>query len=293
MRKIIVSACLAGINCRHDGRNKADPRVVELVRSGTAIPLCPEQLGGLPTPRPEAQIASEDPLQVVDEYGVDVTENFLRGAQEVLKVAELVGAEEAILKERSPSCGVHFVWKRNEEGQPALVQGMGVTARLLAQRGLRLRSEEDLPPTVERRHVVTAFLIRRDHVPRVLILRRSGKVGTYQGRWAGVSGYLEPGADPLQQALREIAEEVGLDASRAKLLGQGKPLPVDDGTHLWLVHPFVFEVPEDFEPSLDWEHTETRWIGPEELNHYDTVPGLREAFEAAWSAARQPQDGQT
>jgi uncharacterized protein YbbK (DUF523 family)/8-oxo-dGTP pyrophosphatase MutT (NUDIX family) len=289
MGKIIVSACLAGINCRHDGRNKADPRIVELVRSGVAIPLCPEQLGGLPTPRPEAQIASYDPLRVVDEYGVDVTENFLRGAQEVLKVAELVGADQAILKERSPSCGVHFVWRRNEDGDPVLQQGMGVTARLLAQRGLRLSSEEDLPSAPQRRQVVTAFLLRKDNGPRVLILRRSGRVGTYQGRWAGVSGYLEPGVQPLQQALQEIEEEVGLHASQAKLVGQGQPLPVDDSEHLWLIHPFVFEVPPDFEPRLDWEHTEVRWIRPDEFDSYETVPGLRDAFMEAWKAAeRQP-----
>ncbi len=291
MGKIIVSACLAGVNCRHDGRNKADPRIVELVRSGAAVPVCPEQLGGLPTPRPEAQIASEDPLRVVDEFGVDVTENFVRGAQEVLKIAQLVGAEEAILKERSPSCGVHYVWTRNEEGEPALVQGMGVTARLLAQHGLRLRSEEDLPAASQRRPVVTAFLIRRDDSPKVLILRRSGRVGTYRGRWAGVSGYLEPGTHPLQQALQEISEEVGLDPSRVRLVAQGQPLPVDDGDNLWLVHPFIFEVPTDFEPSLDWEHTEACWVSPEELGTRETVPGLREAFLAAWSAEAR-EDGQ-
>ncbi len=291
MGKIIVSACLAGVNCRHDGGNKAHPYIVQLVRSGAAIPVCPEQLGGMPTPRPEAHIASEDPLLVVDEFGTDVTENFLRGAHEVLKIADLVQAQEAILKERSPSCGIHFIWRKLPTGDIGLTPGMGVTARLLAQRGIPLRSEEDLSMPTDPRQVVTAFLIRDKDNPKVLILRRSQQVGTYQGRWAGISGYLEPGTQPLQQALQEIQEEAGIAPSHVRLMAQAEPLSVADGNLQWLVYPFIFELLPPSEPVLDWEHTEARWIDPKEFDSFETVPGLKAAFTAAWSVFKARQHG--
>ena len=147
---ILVSACLASVRCRHDGRSKPDPRITDLVRRGRAIPVCPEQLGGLPTPREPANLIpgpTPATLRVLTTSGADVTENFRRGAEETLRIAELTGARRAILKERSPSCGTGWVWQQVPgEAEPRLAPGPGVTARRLAEHGLELFSEETWPP---------------------------------------------------------------------------------------------------------------------------------------------------
>lgn len=137
---IIVSACLAGLATTHDGRAKPHPKVLELVRQGKAILVCPEQLGGLPTPRPEAEISGHG--RVVDINGVDVTDNYLHGAREALKAARLAGSTKAILKARSPSCGSAEIYDGTFSG--TLKQGEGVTAAALRRAGLEVVSEEDL-----------------------------------------------------------------------------------------------------------------------------------------------------
>ena len=132
-KPIIISACLAGYSCRYDGRHKEMPYLKERVKRGEVIPLCPEQLGGLPTPRSKAQIEGGDGLdvlsgkaRVVDENGMDVTRQFLRGADEVLKLARDLGAVKALLCDGSPSCGPRYI--RRGAG---VVEGMGVCAALL------------------------------------------------------------------------------------------------------------------------------------------------------------------
>jgi 8-oxo-dGTP diphosphatase len=128
--------------------------------------------------------------------------------------------------------------------------------------------------------VVTCFLLRRSPGgDEVLLLRRSQQVGTYRGRWAGVSGYLEE-ANPLAQAYREIEEEAGLARDEVTLLRAGESLVVVDAEadRSWIVHPFLFEVRPDAQVRVDWEHTEARWVRPEEVSAFDTVPQLAEAL---------------
>lgn len=137
--KIIVSACLAGLSCRYDCKLKPDAKIVELVRQGKAVPVCPEQLGGLPTPR----IASERRgNQVVQKDGTDVTENFQRGAEEALKLAQLIGAKQAILKARSPSCGKGQTYDGTFTG--TLTNQDGVFAELCQKNGIKVTTEEEL-----------------------------------------------------------------------------------------------------------------------------------------------------
>jgi uncharacterized protein YbbK (DUF523 family) len=136
---IVVSACLAGIPCRWDCGSKPHPKAAALVREGKAIPLCPEQLGGLATPRPPSEIRGG---RVVSKTGADVTEVFEKGARIVLDVALRNGCAEAILKARSPSCGPGFVYDGTFSG--VIVPGDGITARLLKANGIRVRSEEEL-----------------------------------------------------------------------------------------------------------------------------------------------------
>lgn len=102
MEKFLVSACLLGINCRYDGKNAHREKVIKLLKKKCVIFACPEQLGGLTTPRPKNKIARG---VVINESGVDVTEEFHRGAAEFLKIANVFGVKKLILKSKSPSCG--------------------------------------------------------------------------------------------------------------------------------------------------------------------------------------------
>jgi len=125
------------------------------------------------------------------------------------------------------------------------------------------------------REVVTAFL---RHQGRILLVRRSGAVGTYRGRWSAISGYLERA--PLDQALTEIREETGLAPEQVHLVAKGRPVEFSDAQLgvRWRVHPFLFEVDEPGAVTLDWENLELRWVDPAELGDYPTVPALAEAY---------------
>ncbi len=136
---IIVSACLADVRCRYDGTAKPCDEVIRLVAEGKAVPVCPEQLGGLPTPRVPAEIRGD---RVITRDGVDVTEAFRRGAQETLKLAKLVDAKAALLKARSPSCGSGKIYDGSFSGK--LVDGDGVFADLCKINGIDVKTEEEL-----------------------------------------------------------------------------------------------------------------------------------------------------
>ena len=127
----------------------------------------------------------------------------------------------------------------------------------------------------EEKHVVTCFL---EHADKILILRRSSKVGTYQRKWAGISGYMEKGE--LEQAFAEISEETELYKNDLQLIKKGMPLEVIDRglNKKWVVHPFLFHVKAPEKIKINWEHTEMRWIKPGQLGRYETVPGLKEAL---------------
>ena len=125
------------------------------------------------------------------------------------------------------------------------------------------------------KRVVTCFL---ESDGEILILRRSRQVGSYQGKWAGVSGYIETTAD--EQALVEIEEETGLSQEDLKLIKRGEPLSIEDERIgiKWVVHPYLFHIEDRGKIKIDWEHKETRWIKPEEIGNYQTVPKLKETL---------------
>jgi 8-oxo-dGTP pyrophosphatase MutT (NUDIX family) len=112
---------------------------------------------------------------------------------------------------------------------------------------------------------------------KILILRRSGKVGTYRGRWGAVAGYIEEGETPDEAACKEIEEEAGV--KEAKLIKRGEPFEFLDSELgvVWVVHPYRFAVETD-QIHIDWEHVESRWIRPEELGSYEIVPKLDESW---------------
>lgn len=136
---IIVSACLAGVGCRYDGTAKPCEVVLRLVAEGRAIPVCPEQLGGLPTPRQPSERVGK---RVLSKDGGDVTAEFQRGAEEVMELARLAGAKQAILKSRSPSCGCGRIYDGTFSG--TIIEGNGVLAELCLRTGMEVKTEEDL-----------------------------------------------------------------------------------------------------------------------------------------------------
>jgi uncharacterized protein YbbK (DUF523 family) len=145
---ILVSACLAGRACRFDGSAAADDAVRRLVAQKRAVLVCPEEAGGLPTPRPPAEIvggSGEDVLEgrarVVTRDGRDVTPAYLEGAYRTLEVARRTGARGALLKARSPSCGKGHIKDGSFSGR--LIAGDGVTAALLRAHGMAVVTEED------------------------------------------------------------------------------------------------------------------------------------------------------
>ena len=123
------------------------------------------------------------------------------------------------------------------------------------------------------KQVVTCFL---ESDGLVLILRRSDLVGSFRRRWAGVSGYIETTAD--EQALIEIEEETGLCREDVELVKKGSPLKVEDEGVRWMVYPFLFRTKERDKIRIDWEHSDKRWIAPDEIDNYQTVPMLKEAL---------------
>ena len=137
---ILVSACLLGVACNHLGRASVSDAVIELSRTRRVVAVCPETMGGLPTPRPAAEIQPDG--RVVTADGANVTDHYERGARATVNVALAVGAREAVLKERSPSCGCHQVY--NGSFSRTRMPGEGVTARVLRQAGIGVRSEEDV-----------------------------------------------------------------------------------------------------------------------------------------------------
>jgi uncharacterized protein YbbK (DUF523 family) len=135
----VVSACLAGFKCRWDGTAYPCQKVIKLVEQGKAIPVCPEQLGGFPTPRIPAEQKGN---KVFNKDGKDLTKAFLKGAQEALKVAKLNNCEEAILKSKSPSCGSGRVYDGTFSGK--LINSDGVLAGLLKKNGVKVFTEEEI-----------------------------------------------------------------------------------------------------------------------------------------------------
>ena len=143
-----------------------------------------------------------------------------------------------------------------------------------------MSEQPELRPT----HVVTNFLLRTDgNEPRLLIVRRSQRVGSYNARWAGVSGFIEPGVTPDDQAYTEIREETGLQRDYVRMLKRGAVIEHADASlnRHWYIHPYLFEVLTPDVIKLDWEATEMRWIAPSELSNYETVPKLVEVYESA------------
>ena len=136
---ILISGCLLGLKCRYDAKEKKLPEIEKLIESYNLIPVCPEQLGGLPTPRIPAERVNN---KVVNQAGVDVTKEYQLGAEEALKIAKLYNCKKAILKEKSPSCGCGKIYDGTFSKN--LIVGNGVTADLLLKNGIEVFGESEI-----------------------------------------------------------------------------------------------------------------------------------------------------
>ncbi len=146
-RKILVSACLLGENCRYDGRTKRNERIIRIADNYNTIPVCPEVLGGLPVPREACEISNGAGKSVIEgntrviqvNSGRDITYNLMKGAERVLEIIGSKEIEFVIFKEKSPSCGVNRIVRKGK-----IVSGMGVTTAVLRREGITIYSEESV-----------------------------------------------------------------------------------------------------------------------------------------------------
>ncbi len=136
---VLISACLMGVYCRYNGERRAMDGLAELMEKHTLIPVCPETLGGMPTPREPSEIRDG---RVYSKSGADVTEFYERGAAETVRLARLYGCEWAILKERSPSCGSGIIHDGGFSG--GLAAGDGIAAAALKKAGVTVLGEGDI-----------------------------------------------------------------------------------------------------------------------------------------------------
>jgi len=140
----LVSSCLAGIPCRYDGKSSENRFVVELVRQGKAVPVCPEILGGLAVPRTCCEITMDEHgnKSVIGKDGRDYTPEYESGAEKTLSIAKKTGANKAVLKSKSPSCGCGLVYDGTFSRR--LIEGNGLAAELLMKNGIEVINEGDL-----------------------------------------------------------------------------------------------------------------------------------------------------
>jgi uncharacterized protein YbbK (DUF523 family) len=145
---ILVSACLLGINCKYNGGNNFTPKLMDLKKENNIIPVCPEELGGLLTPREPCEIQEgsgkevlEGKSRVMNKIGEDVTAGFIKGAEEILALAKQNSCSLAVLKSRSPSCGCGIIYDGTFSGK--LKEGNGVTAQLLLDNEIVVITEKD------------------------------------------------------------------------------------------------------------------------------------------------------
>lgn len=141
MQNVLISACLLGVDCKYNGsNNKLDDEIIHSLKEKyNLIPVCPEIMGGMPTPRNPVEITDG---KVFDNDGVEFTKEFEKGSEEVLKLAKLYDTTIAILKENSPSCGSNYIYDGTFNHQK--IKGMGIAAHKLSKENIKLFNEENI-----------------------------------------------------------------------------------------------------------------------------------------------------
>lgn len=144
MKKLLISSCLLGVSCRYDGRSVPNEEAKGLSEIFELVPFCPEIYGGLPTPRTPSERVG---VRVMSKAGVDVTDNYNKGANEALLLCRELGIELALLKEKSPACGSIKIYDGSFSG--TLIDGEGVTAELLRKCGIKVYGESQIDKLIK------------------------------------------------------------------------------------------------------------------------------------------------
>jgi len=139
MEIILVSACLLGTNCKYNGKNNKNIKVLEYIKDKYVIPICPELFGGLSIPRIPSEIYNN---KVIDKDGIDVTNYFMEGARKTLEIAKILNIKKAILKQKSPSCGCGKIYDGTFTG--SITNGDGITTKILKENGIEVITEDDI-----------------------------------------------------------------------------------------------------------------------------------------------------
>ena len=139
MEKLLISACILGTNCKYNGNNNYNPLVEKLKERYILIPICPEEMGGLSTPRNPSEILND---KVISSKGDDVTNNFISGANKALDITKKENISNALLKEGSPSCGSNYIY--DGTFTKTKINGMGITARLLKNNNIKIYTEDEI-----------------------------------------------------------------------------------------------------------------------------------------------------
>ncbi|MBQ9899534.1 MAG: DUF523 domain-containing protein [Acholeplasmatales bacterium] len=139
MEKLLISAYILGINCKYNGKNNYNPLVEKLKERYILIPICPEEMGGLSTPRNPSEILND---KVISSKGDDVTNNFFDGANKALDIVKKENISKALLKEGSPSCGSNYIY--DGTFTKTKINGMGFTARLLKNNNIKIYTEDEI-----------------------------------------------------------------------------------------------------------------------------------------------------
>ena len=139
MEVILVSACLLGYNCKYNGKNNKNEKVLGYIKNKHVIPICPEVFGDLPTPRLPSEIKGD---KVINKRGRDVSNNFIKGANKALEIAKKLNIKKALLKQKSPSCGCGKIYDGNFTN--TIINGDGITTRILKENNIEVITEEDL-----------------------------------------------------------------------------------------------------------------------------------------------------
>ena len=139
MEKLLISACILGINCKYNGKNNYNPLVEKVKEKYILIPICPEEMGGLSTPRNPSEILND---KVISSKGDDVTNNFFDGANKALDIVKKENISKALLKEGSPSCGSNHIY--DGTFTKTKINGMGITARLLKNNNIKIYTEDEI-----------------------------------------------------------------------------------------------------------------------------------------------------
>ena len=265
--KVIVSACLAGDNCKYNGGNNFNQKMMDFLKSYEMIKVCPEVLGGLSTPRPSAEIVNG---QVMNTEGKNITKEFSQGARLAFEIVQKENPDLIILQSRSPSCGIKQIYDGTFSGNK--IPGHGLFAELCIKAGYKVLDIEDIEEylcnSMKQITVSGAIILRTNlETNKKEIFATQRGYGDYKDGWEIPGGKLEPGETPQQCIEREIREELATQVKAEKILGV---VDYDYPTFHLTMHCILCTIVSGELKLL--EHEVARWLSKDTLRSVDWLP---------------------